>query len=298
MERSACPTCGSCSGMFTANSMNCLNEALGPGAAGQRHAAGDARARAGSCSQAAGKRIVELAKQHYVDGDAVGAAAQHRHLRGLRERDGARHRHGRLDQHGAAHPGHRARGGRRLHDGRHRSPVAQGARTSARSRRRRTTTSRTCTAPAASSPSWASSIAAGLIHRDVGTVHAHDAWARRSTQNDIRRPTATRRGQGARAGRARAACRPRSPSRRTSTSPRPTPTPSKGCIRDVAHAYSKDGGLAVLYGNIAERGLHREDRRRRRVDLEVRRAGARLPLARRGLRRHPRRPDQARATSS
>jgi dihydroxy-acid dehydratase len=29
IERSACPTCGSCSGMFTANSMNCLNEALG-----------------------------------------------------------------------------------------------------------------------------------------------------------------------------------------------------------------------------------------------------------------------------
>ena len=29
MERSACPTCGSCSGMFTANSMNCLTEALG-----------------------------------------------------------------------------------------------------------------------------------------------------------------------------------------------------------------------------------------------------------------------------
>ena len=28
-ERSACPTCGSCSGMFTANSMNCLTEALG-----------------------------------------------------------------------------------------------------------------------------------------------------------------------------------------------------------------------------------------------------------------------------
>jgi dihydroxy-acid dehydratase len=29
LERSACPTCGSCSGMFTANSMNCLTEALG-----------------------------------------------------------------------------------------------------------------------------------------------------------------------------------------------------------------------------------------------------------------------------
>ncbi|MBA7556987.1 Dihydroxy-acid dehydratase [subsurface metagenome] len=29
IEKAACPTCGSCSGMFTANSMNCLNEALG-----------------------------------------------------------------------------------------------------------------------------------------------------------------------------------------------------------------------------------------------------------------------------
>ena len=42
IERSACPTCGSCSGMFTANSMNCLTEALGTGAAGQRLGAGDA----------------------------------------------------------------------------------------------------------------------------------------------------------------------------------------------------------------------------------------------------------------
>ena len=38
VERSACPTCGSCSGMFTANSMNCLTEVLGPLAARQRHA--------------------------------------------------------------------------------------------------------------------------------------------------------------------------------------------------------------------------------------------------------------------
>src|ERR1051325_3216624 len=40
MERSACPTCGSCSGMFTANSMNCLNEALGQAvhAVGGEHA--------------------------------------------------------------------------------------------------------------------------------------------------------------------------------------------------------------------------------------------------------------------
>ena len=37
LEMAACPTCGSCSGMFTANSMNCLTEALGIGAAWQRH---------------------------------------------------------------------------------------------------------------------------------------------------------------------------------------------------------------------------------------------------------------------
>ena len=36
-----------------------------------------------------------------------------------------------------------------------------------------------------------------------------------------------------------------------------------GCIRDIEHAYSKDGGLAVLYGNLARGRLHRQDRRRR-----------------------------------
>ena len=41
LEKAACPTCGSCSGMFTANSMNCLTEALGLALAGQRHHSGD-----------------------------------------------------------------------------------------------------------------------------------------------------------------------------------------------------------------------------------------------------------------
>jgi dihydroxy-acid dehydratase len=43
LERSACPTCGSCSGMFTANSMNCLNEALGLGLPSDRRAGGLSR---------------------------------------------------------------------------------------------------------------------------------------------------------------------------------------------------------------------------------------------------------------
>ena len=48
-ERSACPTCGSCSGMFTANSMNCLVEALGPGASRQRNHRGDSCPTAKNC---------------------------------------------------------------------------------------------------------------------------------------------------------------------------------------------------------------------------------------------------------
>ncbi|HDR1344396.1 TPA: dihydroxy-acid dehydratase [Pasteurella multocida] len=68
IERSACPTCGSCSGMFTANSMNCLTEALGLSLPGN-----------GSCLAThadrkqlfldAGKQVVELCKRYYEQED-------------------------------------------------------------------------------------------------------------------------------------------------------------------------------------------------------------------------------------
>ncbi len=68
IERSACPTCGSCSGMFTANSMNCLTEALGLSLPGN-----------GSCLAThadrkqlfldAGKQVVELCKRYYKQED-------------------------------------------------------------------------------------------------------------------------------------------------------------------------------------------------------------------------------------
>ncbi|SEI79777.1 dihydroxy-acid dehydratase [Allopseudospirillum japonicum] len=63
-ERSACPTCGSCSGMFTANSMNCLTEALGlslPGNGTLLATHADRRA----LFEQAGRRIVELARAYY-----------------------------------------------------------------------------------------------------------------------------------------------------------------------------------------------------------------------------------------
>ncbi|MGD8568024.1 MAG: dihydroxy-acid dehydratase [Gammaproteobacteria bacterium] len=68
MERSACPTCGSCSGMFTANSMNCLTEALGlalPGNGSMLATHADRR----ELFLEAGRRIVDLAKRYYEQDD-------------------------------------------------------------------------------------------------------------------------------------------------------------------------------------------------------------------------------------
>ena len=68
-ERSACPTCGSCSGMFTANSMNCLTEALGlslPGNGTTLATHSDRRA----LFEQAGHLVVDLAKSYYEQDDA------------------------------------------------------------------------------------------------------------------------------------------------------------------------------------------------------------------------------------
>lgn len=68
IERSACPTCGSCSGMFTANSMNCLTEALGLSLPGNGSMLATHADREGLFKQA-GKQIVELCKRYYGDDD-------------------------------------------------------------------------------------------------------------------------------------------------------------------------------------------------------------------------------------
>ena len=69
IERSACPTCGSCSGMFTANSMNCLTEALGLSLPGNgsllaTHADREALFRE------AGRRVVDITRRYYERDDA------------------------------------------------------------------------------------------------------------------------------------------------------------------------------------------------------------------------------------
>ena len=68
IERSACPTCGSCSGMFTANSMNCLTEALGLSLPGNGSTLATQVARRDLFTRA-GELIVDLANRYYRDGD-------------------------------------------------------------------------------------------------------------------------------------------------------------------------------------------------------------------------------------
>lgn len=68
VERSACPTCGSCSGMFTANSMNCLNEAIGLALPGNGTIVATHKNRTRLFEKAA-NMIVNLANEYYAKGN-------------------------------------------------------------------------------------------------------------------------------------------------------------------------------------------------------------------------------------
>ncbi|WP_203707733.1 dihydroxy-acid dehydratase [Asanoa iriomotensis] len=69
IERSACPTCGSCSGMFTANSMNCLTEAIGLALPGNGSTLATHSARR-QLFLDAGRTVVDLARRYYDDDDS------------------------------------------------------------------------------------------------------------------------------------------------------------------------------------------------------------------------------------
>ena len=252
MERSACPTCGSCSGMFTANSMNCLNEALGLALPGNGTLLAT-HARRWELFEAAGKRIVALANR-------TTSTATRRSSRAASPPSRRSRTPWRSTSPWAARPTPCCTSWpsptRRASTSRWRTSIASraGCPTSARSRPRRTTTSRTCTAPGG--------IFTILGELDRGRAHPPrrqdraraDHGRGASTPTTSAAPTATAEAHQRAAGRAGRRADARSPSRRTSTSPTADADVEKGCIRDVAHAYSKDGGLAVLYGNIAEDG--------------------------------------------
>ena len=110
IEKNACPTCGSCAGMFTANSMNCLNEAIGLALPGNGTTLATQVARK-ELFLDAGRRIVELAKRYYEQDDESVLP------RSIATKEAFENAwrwmwRWRFDQHRAAHPGDCARGGR------------------------------------------------------------------------------------------------------------------------------------------------------------------------------------------
>ena len=250
VERSACPTCGSCSGMFTANSMNCLTEALGLALPGNGSTLATHAARR-ALFERAGTTVMELATRWYRDDDA---SALPRSIATRKAFENAMA----LDV---------AMGGS-TNTVLHILAAAQEgevdfdlAAIDAVSRRV------PCVAKVAPNSDYhmedvhrAGGIPAilgelrraGLLHEDVHTVHSPslaewlDAWDVRASAPSAEAVELFHAAPGG--------------VRTTeafSTSNRWSALDTDaagGCIRDVEHAYTRDGGLAVLRGNIAPDG--------------------------------------------
>ena len=249
IERSACPTCGSCSGMFTANSMNCLTEALGLSLPGNGTVVATHADRRGLFERA-GRQIVALAKRWYEQDDAsvlprsVAAAEAFENAMTL---DIAMGGSTNTVLHILA----------AAHEGQVNFTLADIDRLSRKV---------PCLSKVAPSSSYhledvhrAGGIMAilgeldraGLIHRDVPTVHAPTLGAAIDAY-DVRRtrdPAVHEFFRAAPGGVPTTVAF--SQARRYASLDLDR---AGGCVRDLEHAHSRDGGLAVLFGNVAERG--------------------------------------------
>jgi len=249
-ERSACPTCGSCSGMFTANSMNCLTEALGlslPGNGSLLATHADRR----QLFLRAGRQIVALCRRYYEQDDA---SVLPRSIATEAAFENAMT----LDV---------AMGGS-TNTVLHILAAAQEAGVDFTmddiDRISRRVPCLAKVAPATADYHMedvhrAGGIfailgeldRAGLLHREVPTVHAAtlgeaiDAWDVMRTDNSQVHEFFRAAPGGV-------------PTQTAFSQQRRYPEldldRAGGCIRDHAHAYSQEGGLAVLYGNVAEDG--------------------------------------------
>lgn len=251
VERSACPTCGSCSGMFTANSMNCLTEALGlslPGNGSTLATHADRK----SLFLEAGRLIVSLARRYYEQDDE---SVLPRSIASFKAFENAVA----LDI---------AMGGSTntvLHLLAAASEAGVNFTMSDIDRMSRKVPNLCKVAPSTAKYHMEDVHRAGgvmgilgeldraeLLHRDIPTVHSV-TMAAGLDQWDIQRPTAT-----AAARRLFTAGPAGIPTQTAFSQDTRWPTldqdRSEGCIRDLAHAYSKEGGLAVLFGNIARNG--------------------------------------------
>jgi dihydroxy-acid dehydratase len=252
MEESACPTCGSCSGMFTANSMNCLTEAIGLALPGNGTTLATHAARRGLFERA-GALIVSITRDYYAGGDASVLP------RSIASRDAFENAMA-LDV---------AMGGStntilHLLAAAHEAGVNFGLKEIDELSRRVP-----CLCKVAPSSSYhledvhrAGGIPAilgeldraGLLNRGVRTVHSAslreflDAWDVGSSASESASEAVEL--WHAAPGGVRT-IRPYSQSTRWDCLDLDR---AGGCIRDEAHAYSADGGLAVLYGNLAPDG--------------------------------------------
>ncbi|GGL87261.1 dihydroxy-acid dehydratase [Micromonospora yangpuensis] len=251
IERSACPTCGSCSGMFTANSMNCLTEAIGLALPGNGSTLATHAARRALFVEA-GRTAVEIAKRWYDSDDAsvlprmVASRAAFENAVALDVAMGGS-TNTILHLLAAAREAEMDFSVADIDEISRRVP---------------------CLAKVApNSPQYhmedvhrAGGIPAilgeldraGLLHRDVHAVHSPtlDGWL---ADWDVRGGSATETAVElfhAAPGGVRTT-EPFSTTNRWSTLDTDA---AEGCIRDREHAYSADGGLAILHGNLAPQG--------------------------------------------
>ncbi len=250
MERSACPTCGSCSGMFTANSMNCLTEALGLSLPGNGTLLATHKDRERLFKEA-GRMIVALAKRWYEDDDASvlprsvasfqafenamsldiamgGSTNTVLHLLAAAQEGGIDFTMQDIDRLSRKVPNlAKVAPSTQLYhmEDVHRAGGVIGI--------------------------LGELDRAGLINREAKTVHAEN-MAEAIALWDVRLTTDQKRKDFYRAAPGGVPTQVAfSQDKRYATL---DVDRENGCIRDLAHAYSKDGGLAVLYGNLAEDG--------------------------------------------
>ena len=250
MERSACPTCGSCSGMFTANSMNCLTEALGLALPGNGSLLATHLFRK-ELFLKAGRTVTELARRYYEKDDAT---ALPRSIASFQAFENAMA----LDI---------AMGGS-TNTVLHLLAAAQEAEVGFTMRDIDRLSRRVpCLAKVAPATEKfhmedvhrAGGVMAilgeldraGLIHREALTVHTANMGQALDQWDVARNPSPEVRDfyRAAPGGIATTVAFSQKQLYPTLDLDR-----ASGCIHDQAHAYSRDGGLAVLYGNIAERG--------------------------------------------
>ncbi|MGW4112805.1 dihydroxy-acid dehydratase [Actinosynnema sp. NPDC004786] len=250
VERSACPTCGSCSGMFTANSMNCLTEALGLALPGNGSTLATHSARRELFAEA-GRTIVDLCKRYYEQDDESvlpRSIANRKAFENAMALDMAMGGSTNTVLHilAAAQEGEVDFTLADIDALSRRVPCL--SKVSPNSDYHMEDVHRAGGIPALLGELWR----AGLLNEDVHTVHSPDvaSWL---GEWDIRAESPSQRAielfhaapGGVRTTEA------------FSTSNRWSKLDTDavgGCIRDVEHAYTKDGGLAVLHGNLAERG--------------------------------------------